>query len=99
MQITRVNSNVMRLRADQLRQEAKNVGALMASLKQLSDSVQLEWQCEHSRAFGEWYSSTMRPSLTAGQSRINDLAFALDEGAEREGRDCPHAAVDSSRAP
>ena len=83
MPIARVDPSVMRFRADQLREEARNMGALMVNLKRLSESVQIEWQCEESKAFGEWFTSTMRPSLTSEQETINAFASALEKDAEK----------------
>ena len=84
MSIARVDSDAMRKRAWQLREEAKKMGSLMLSLRQLTDDVRLEWQSAESEEFERWYLGSMRPSLASGQEVVNGFATLLEGGADCE---------------
>ena len=77
MSSVRVDADAMQRRADQLYDEARNVGAVMEGLKELSARLHTEWEGEESSSFSEWYYGEFRPNLIDGQATIGRFAEAI----------------------
>ena len=82
MSSIRVDAGAMQRRADQLYGEARNVGAVITGLKELSARLHTEWEGEESDSFSEWYYSEFRPNLIDGQAAIGRFAEAIFECAQ-----------------
>ena len=92
MSSVRIDADAMRDRASQLYGEARNVGAVMESLGNLSASLQDEWAGEESEAFAEWYLQEFRPNLIDGQVAIGKFADAIGACADDLAREARGAA-------
>ena len=80
----RVDSEIMRERANQLRDEARHMGAIMNGLRDLISSIEIEWHSVESSEFSVWYSKTLRPNLVSGQAAINEFASAIENNAAND---------------
>ena len=60
------------------------MGALMNGLRDLSNSLQIEWQSVESAEFTRWYSDVFRPHLISGQATVNKLASVIEDSIENE---------------
>ena len=76
----RITPDVMRDRAGQYDREAEKVGEVVASMDNLLNQLQSEWEGQSSQAYANRFAE-LRPSFVKAQELISEIAQSLRNAA------------------
>jgi WXG100 family type VII secretion target len=76
----RMSPEAMRERANQYRNEADNVNAVISAMDRLLSALQSEWEGAASQSYSQRYEE-LRPGFVRAEELIREIAQALDATA------------------